>query len=329
MWRWAAISLSALAGCGVSMAPGPDLGSDDSGVDLSVQGDLATLWSTDLAGLTWDLAGDAASPATSAMLIAARPYQATVPSGYDPSHPTPLVVALHGYNNDGAFIASYFGLGALVDSRGFLLAHPDGTPNLYGARFWNATDACCNLFFQPVDDVAYVNAIVDDMSSKYNVDPKRIFLVGHSNGAFMSHRFACEKSPRVAAIASFGGAQWFDASRCQPTVPVSVVEIHGDMDPTIHYDGGFTAALYPSAHQTVATWAAKDACTSALTATGETRDLISTLPGSETIVERYTGCAGGTGVELWTVQGGVHVPSLNQPSFGTAMLDFLMAHPKP
>ncbi|HEY8078486.1 MAG TPA: alpha/beta fold hydrolase, partial [Labilithrix sp.] len=187
-------------------------------------------------------------------LVVARPYNFRVPSGYDATKPTPLVVALHGYADWGAKIDG-FGLGTIVDAKGFLYAYPNGSVDLSGNRFWNATDACCNLTFLPVDDVAYLNAVLDDIEAKYNVDPKRIFVVGHSNGGFMSHRFACDAASRVAAIASLGGAQWFDPSRCAPAAKVSVLEVHGDDDQTIHYGGGIAAALYPSAPTTVATWA--------------------------------------------------------------------------
>src|SRR5581483_1904160 len=134
-------------------------------------------------------------------LVVARPYNFRVPAGYDATKPTPLVVALHGYADWGAKIDGYFGLGTIVDAAGFLYAYPDGSVEpLSGNRFWNATDACCNLTFLPVDDVAYLDAVLDDISAKYNVDPKRIFVVGHSTGGFMSHRFACDAASRVAAI---------------------------------------------------------------------------------------------------------------------------------
>jgi polyhydroxybutyrate depolymerase len=257
-----------------------------------------------------------------------RPFQLKVPAGYDGHAPVPLVILLHGYGSTGMGQATYFRLPALADARGFLLAAPDGTPDATGRRFWNATDACCDFANVPVDDVAYVSSIIDDVSARYSVDPRRIYLVGHSNGGFMSHRAACDLSPRIAAIVSLAGAVWKDPARCQPTSPVAVLEVHGDADNTVRYDGGAVtlgAPAYPSASDTVATWAAKNGCGSALTP-GRTLDLITSQTGEETQTAAYAGCR--AAVELWTIRGGVHVPRLTA-TWPEAIYEFLSAHPKP
>ena len=191
------------------------------------------------------------------------------------------MILLHGYGASGAGQESYFQFGVIADAQTFLYATPDGTTDAAGRKFWNADDACCDFFATGVDDVADLNAMIDDISSKYTVDPKRIFVVGHSNGAFMSHRLACELSERIAAIATLAGAVWNDAAKCNPTSAVSVLDVHGDADAVIDYDGGaVTAGLiapgvpsktqpsYPSEAQTMATWAAKNGCTGALLADG-------------------------------------------------------------
>ena len=95
---------------------------------------------------------------------------------------------------------------------GFLYAFPDGTRDRLGNRFWNASDACCDLFQSGVDDVAYLTAVIDDMSARFHVDAKRIHLVGHSNGGFMSHRYACDRAERVAAFVSLAGDNYKDAA---------------------------------------------------------------------------------------------------------------------
>ncbi len=277
----------------------------------------------DLAGGPADL-GTAPDLALNA-IIAARPYDLHVPTGYDPTKATPLVILLHGYGATGAIYNAYFGLFALSDEKTFLYAAPDGTVDSMGKRFWDATDACCNLYGMPEDDVGYLDAIIDDVAARYNLDAKRVFVVGHSNGGFMAHRFACDMAPRVAAIVSLAGAQWLDATKCMPSEKVSVVQIHGDADTTIKYTGD---TFYPSAHVTVADWATKNGCTGSLTDTGTTLDLETMLAGAETKVERYAGCTG-SDVELWTIQGGMHVPMLATPAFPEAVWTFLAAHPKP
>jgi len=274
-------------------------------------------------------------------IVGGRPYAFKVPTAYQSGRPTPLVILLHGYSESGAGQESYFQLGAVADEQTFLYATPDGTPDATGRRFWNADDACCDFFGTGVDDVAYLNAMIDDISSKYTVDPKRIFVVGHSNGAFMSHRLACDLSNRIAAIAALAGAVWNDGAKCNPTSAVSVLDVHGDADTVVNYGGGSVAAAlvapgapsgtqppYPSEAQTMATWAAKNGCTGTLATDGVVLNLDTLLAGSETSESAYGGCPSGVAVELWTIAGGSHVPVLAHPTWGEAVYGFLKKHPK-
>ena len=260
--------------------------------------------------------------------MAARPYLSFAPSHFDPSVPLPLVVLLHGYSASAAIEESYLHLGSYVDSKQFFYAAPDGTVDGSANRFWNATAACCNFYSSPVDDVAYLMAVVDDMAARFPIDPKRVFFMGHSNGAFMTQRLACEKADRIAAIVSLAGAQNNDVSLCTPSEAVPMVEVHGTADATIAYAGGdIFGNPFPSATTTVADWAQLDGCSATPVDDGVTLDLESTLAGLDTDVKRFTGCARGD-VELWTINGGGHIPSFTA-DFTPAALDYLLAHPKP
>jgi polyhydroxybutyrate depolymerase len=257
-----------------------------------------------------------------------RPYGLKVPAGYDGRAPVPLVLLLHGYTANGTTQANYFGLPALADREGFLLAYPDGTRDRLGNRFWNATDACCDFFHSGVDDVAYLDAVIDDIAAKYPVDPARVFVAGHSNGAFMAHRYACDRADRVAAIVTLAGMQWKDQSHCQAGSPVSVLHVHGRNDETIKYDGGYTpAAAYPGAVETAGDWAASDACSGELAATGRKLDLDRTVAGDETAEQAYSGCPAGVGIGLWTIEGGGHVPAFNE-NWAEGIWSFMTTHPK-
>jgi polyhydroxybutyrate depolymerase len=257
-----------------------------------------------------------------------RPYGLKVPEGYDGQAPIPLVLLLHGYTADGTKQANYFGLPALADKEGFLLAYPDGTRDRLGNRFWNATDACCDFFHSGIDDVAYLDAVLDDIAAKYPVDPARVFVAGHSNGAFMAHRYACDRAARVAAIVTLAGMQWKDQSHCQAGSPVSELHVHGRNDETVKYDGGYTpAGAYPGAVETVGDWAAHDACSGELAATGRKLDLDRTVPGDETTEQAFSGCPAGVGLGLWTIEGGGHVPAFNE-HWAESIWSFMASHPK-
>lgn len=260
---------------------------------------------------------------------AERPYGLEVPAGYDGEGALPLVVLLHGYTSNGATQAAYFGLDDEADRGGFLLATPNGTRDRLGNRFWNATDACCDFFRSGVDDVAYLDAVIDEVTARHRVDPARLFLVGHSNGAFMAHRYACDRSARVAAIVTLAGMQWKDESRCgASSPPVSVLHVHGRRDSTVGYEGGVTpAGRYPGAVETVGDWAAKDGCTGPLAGTGQRFDLDSAVAGDETVESAHEGCPAGTDVRLWTIEDGGHVPAFNE-NWAPAIWSFLATHPK-
>ena len=260
-------------------------------------------------------------------LVAARPYEMDVPAGLDASKPAPLVILLHGFGENGFVQRAYFGLGALVDTHGFLFAYPDGTKNSTGQRFWNATDACCDFEHTGVDDVAYVDAVIADVRAHYNVDPKRIFVTGHSNGGYMSHRFACDRAKTVAAFVALAGDDWKDATKCQPSEPVAVLQVHGDMDDAVQYNGN---GVTPSAHDSVAGWAQKNGCVASPTDTTQPpKDLDKALAGAETTVERWTGCKPGGAAELWTIHGAGHIPTFQQPAWPEAIWSWFAAHPKP
>jgi polyhydroxybutyrate depolymerase len=257
-------------------------------------------------------------------LVVARPYELVVPTGYQAEKPTPLLILLHGYGASALIQDGYWGIGLLAEEKTFLYAYPDGQVDESGKQFWNATDACCDFFQTETDDVAYVTAVIKDMQAQYNVDAKRIFVIGHSNGGFMSHRMACDRSELIAGIVSLAGATWEASAMCQPTAPVAVLQAHGTDDSSIAYDGN---GAYPSAHASVQFWADFNKCSKDLVDTGVTMDLDAKVDGAETKVERHTDCAGGA-AELWTLEGAPHTPRF-YATWRQALYDFLMAHPKP
>jgi polyhydroxybutyrate depolymerase len=255
-----------------------------------------------------------------------RPVTVHAPPSYSACTAAPLVVMLHGYAASGALEETYLGLTAQADARGFLYAYPDGTVDTGGNRFWNATDACCDLYGAGVDDSTYLHDLIVEIGLHYAVDPKRVYVVGHSNGGFMAYRMACDHADQIAAIASLAGAMWNDVASCSPTTSVAVLEIHGTADAVIAYGGGaISGHAYPGAQTTVGDWVTLDGCNATADTSAPPLDLDSGLAGAETTVTRYaTGCRG---AELWTIQGGSHVPSLT-PSFAPDVVDFLLAHAK-
>ncbi|MGB8859345.1 MAG: PHB depolymerase family esterase [Ilumatobacteraceae bacterium] len=257
-----------------------------------------------------------------------RPFEVFTPTEYDGATPVPLVVLLHGYGITGAMQEDYFHFERLAEQRGFLLVHPDGTVDADGKHFWNATDACCG-FGETVDDSGYLAAVIRQVQAAYSVDPRRIFLIGFSNGGFMSYRMACDHADLIAALVSISGATYLDPSACSPSQPVNVLEIHGTADEAIAYEGGtFRNEPHPGAEASIDDWATYNGCSGGATTGAATLDLDARLGGDESVITTYASCPQSGAAELWTIVGGSHIPHLSR-TFTAQVIDFLLAHPKP
>ena len=245
-----------------------------------------------------------------------RPARLFVPPAHDGVTELPLVVLLHGYTVDSFVQDLYFGMTRYARSEGFYLLLPDGTLDADGEPHWDVIGAV-------VDDHAYLRGLIEDVMAIAPVDPGDVSIVGHSNGAFMAYRLACDSADRVTSIASLAGSDVI--ADCTPADDVSILEIHGNADGTVAYEGGSIAGLvFPAATDVVATWAARVGCDTSATTMGTPLDLTYDVDGAETSVLAYgDGCR--AGVELWTMNGVDHIPSL-QPAFTTTVLAWLRAH---
>lgn len=255
--------------------------------------------------------------------------QLIVPDSYANNTPAPLIVLLHGYGSNGVQQNDYMRIGEQVNRYGFILATPDGTQETQGrnARFWSASDACCNFYANDLDDSAYVLSIINTVKEQYRVDERRVYLIGHSNGGFMSYKAAHEHSGVIAGIASLAGAE-ATVAQAAPANPVHILQIHGTADGTIAYNGGdIQGNIYPGAVESVSRWAAYNGCSDQGVVTAML-DLDSSLDGLETTATRYNeGCQPGGSAELWTIAEGAHIPEISAV-FPEKVVEWLLARPK-
>ena len=252
--------------------------------------------------------------------------QVFVPSSYDPATPLPLVILIHSYTITGAIAEFGFLLRPVAEERGFLYAIPEGTKNSAGAPFWNATSGCCDFDHSNIDDSGYLRSVIEDIQARWNVDAKRIFTIGLSNGGFMGHRLACDHPDLIAGIASFAGAIEIDPSLCHPSQGVHILDAHGTLDDVIRFDGGTFTGPYPGARETVQRWVELNGCTSSQP--GGMLDVDARVAGAETKVTRYTGCKPGGSVESWEMVGSGHY-LFTTDEFRRAIADYFFSHPKP
>ncbi len=235
-----------------------------------------------------------------------RTYRIYVPRSLPRHRPVPLLVALHGGFGSGMQFEANSGFDALADAHGFIVVYPDGTPiraqgALANARVWNGGRCCGPAARQQVDDVGFIHQLVDVISRRHDIDPTRVYATGHSNGAIMSFRLACELSDTIVAIGVQSGTLEVDG--CDPAHPVSVLQIHGSADRNIPIDGGrgdgLAGIAFNPPHDAAVTFANLDGCaTTSSTAVAPANPDVS--------VDTWHPCNGSTAVEFVTVAGASH-----------------------
>lgn len=230
-----------------------------------------------------------------------------------------LIVLLHGYSSSGVQINQALGLSNDTSNEKFILAVPEGTIDKNQKKFWNATPFCCNFEHLPVDDVSFLSELIDKTSEKYLVDPQRVFIFGHSNGAFMANRLACEIPEKLAGIITLGGTGFWDNSQCLHHDPMNVLHIHGTNDQTISFEG--SPNNYPGAIAMMERWQEINGCDPLKT---ETRweDLEYRIGGKETEILQWSDCHSQKQTVLFQMKGVGHIPSFNS-SFKKEVFNFI------
>ena len=242
-----------------------------------------------------------------------------------------ILLVLHGLKGSAAEIEARtrYSFDRLADRDGFIVVYPDAIDRQW--RSGHPGEAVTS------DDVGFLSSLIDSLARVYDVDPKRVYVTGFSNGASMAYRLACERPDRIAAIAPVSGGLaegLMPACAARSHRPIPLLAIHGTADPVVPFDSG-------ELEGNLAYWVRRNGC-----ATSPTVSLPpDTDPndGTRTRVERYAHCQGGGDVVLYAIEGGGHRwPGGDEPFFvrphgrtsrdfdgGTVIWDFLNAHPKP
>ncbi len=242
----------------------------------------------------------AAGSTTLTLTVAGRPRTVIVhvPVGYSGATKVPLVLNMHGSGSTAAGQEAFTGMDSTADSDGFVVAYPQGLiPD--GPGFdWNVPGVPL-VGARPVpagsaDDVTFLTTLVRLMEQRYCIDGARVYATGFSGGARMASQLACDASGTFAAVAPVSGLR--RPTPCPATRAVPIVSFHGTADPVDPYDGHGQAYWTYSVPQAARDWAAQDGCS----------DTAKTSTSDGVTLDRYTGCADGAGVELYTLTGEGH-----------------------
>jgi polyhydroxybutyrate depolymerase len=244
----------------------------------------------------------------------ARSYLVHIPPKYDPQKPTPVVLVLHGAGMNGWMMVGFCGMNTKADEAGFITVYPSGTGLAGLLLTWNAGGIRWKGADRP-DDVAFIGKVLDDLATVVNVDPKRIYATGMSNGGMMCYRLASELSDRIAAIAPVAGTMAIE--NYNPKRPMPVIHLHGAADKMVPFGGpgGGTPKFlgFKSVEATIKICAEFNGCPEEPKTEG-----LPDKEGDGTPVKKKTYGPGkdGSEVVLFVIEGGGHTWPGQQPPVG-------------
>ncbi len=175
----------------------------------------------------------------------------------------PLVLAFHGGGGNGDRFAEQTRFPELAQSEGFAVAFMEGSGRL---KTWNAVYCCGEAVKIDANEDVFVLAAIQQISTAYPIDDKRIYLVGHSNGGMNVQRLAERLAGRIAAAASVAGPRFEPVSEGQP-VPFLMIQAKDDQ--AVPFEGGFSNQLivrhtqtkpFLPAAETMHSWARRNGC---------------------------------------------------------------------
>ncbi len=242
-----------------------------------------------------------------------REYMIYVPASYSAGTNVPLLLNLHGYGSNNIQQNIYANFKPIADTANFIMVLPQGTLDpVNNNAYWNSG------YGGTVDDIGFINALLDSVSDTYSIDQNRIYSTGMSNGGFMSLTLAGQLSDRIAAVASVTGVMSVLQIPNNDVIrPVPIMQIHGTNDGTVNYNGD---ANFLSVDSVLNYWIDHNSCNTTPTITAVPN--IDTTDGCTAELYEYTGGYLGTDVVHYKILGGEHTWPGAAFSIGVTNQDF-------
>ena len=187
-----------------------------------------------------------------------REYIIYIPSNYDGSESVPLMFNFHGGNGLASDFMNYTNdMRPIADTAGFIAVYPQAaTDPTDGSYSW--------LHKAPTshNDIFFIEAIIDALSSEFSIDNDRVYACGYSEGGIFSYELACRLNNKIAAISSVSGSMLFDAFRdsyynlgfCSPVHPTAILLIPGTADSSPHSTYNGFQPYYMSVEEITTYW---------------------------------------------------------------------------
>jgi polyhydroxybutyrate depolymerase len=261
-----------------------------------------------------------------------REYELYVPHSYDRSKSAPLVISMHGAGGWPVQQMNMTRWNRLAESERLIVVYPSGADGP-GPRIWHVGDEP-----ELMNDVRFIADLIDKLQASYNIDARRIYAEGFSNGGGMAFVLSCKLSDRIAAVGMVDAAQTLPWSWCTDRRPVPAIVFHGTGDPFAPYKGGISpiapeAVRFPDIPAWAAKWARRNHCATTPAEFAFAPDVLR---------REFSDCTAGSSVVLYSVNGGGHQwfggepfpqwfvgPSSKSVDVTRELWTFFRAHPMP
>jgi len=239
-----------------------------------------------------------------------------VPMSLNESGNVPLVVDIHGGQDDMYQQRWTSDFANISMEQGFIVAYPQGHNNLWNMG-WDPITCSAGIMCTEEDDVGFILQMVDTITQNHSIDNSRIYSTGWSNGCGMTQRLAVEASDIFAAAGCMSMYRFVEAP--SDYLPIPFMEVHGLLDEIIQYTTTAHSALIfgpeKGAIQNLESWAELNGCQ------GTTPEVIESQDDYD--IRGYTNCENETQVMLVTLFFAAHNPyehddPVTQPGRGGA-----------
>jgi polyhydroxybutyrate depolymerase len=250
-----------------------------------------------------------------------RTYLVHLPTGYTGTTELPLIIAMHGGFGNAFNLENQSQLSAKADAENFIVVYPEGVKGGFlNIRTWNGGDCCGFASTNNIDDVGFIDSLLNTLTNQYAIDTNRIYATGISNGGFMSYRLACELSDRIAAIAPVASSMTMDV--CNPTRPIPIIQFHSYFDSNIPHLGGvgsgFSSHYNPPIDSVLNVWSNSNSCSTI-------NDTI--INNSQYTFKKWTNCNCSSKIHYYITQDGGHSwPGGVQTTTGDPTSSFINAN---
>jgi len=251
-----------------------------------------------------------------------REYRVYTPNGFSSSNLYSLTIGIHGLGDDMTnFSNAFTEFHAIADTANIIFAYPQGMPNAIG-NGWNAGAGTLGIYPSVgINDVGFINALVDTMQANYPIIVAQTYLFGFSNGGFMVQRIACEDNGRFAAIASLAGTLGNQITTCNPARKLPILHFHGTADVNVGY---YSTPFGINVDSLMHLWAINNACNAVPNMT----PVPDTKPDGYTVEHyQYSNCT--NRLELFKIYNAAHVllrKSDNDIGYSEEMWKFFRPH---